>query len=256
MLQAHSILWHYLWVGPNVILLSLAVFLWHRKVNKQFPVFFAFAILGSLEQLIVYAADVIPSVSGDTFWRILWAGLLLEALIKFALVGEIFSHVFGAYPSVARLGKLAMRGVGIILVVVAALAAAYAPIDNPNFTIIPHVHILEQTIYMIECGLLLFIFAFAAYFRLQWNNRDFGIALGLGISACVHLATWAIMANGGMAESRHLLDFLNMATYHASVLIWIYYLIVPQNTVTTSIAPLPPHSLESWNRELERLLQQ
>jgi hypothetical protein len=256
MLQAHSILWHYLWVGPNVIFLSLAVLLWRRNLHKQFPIFFAFAILGSLEQLTLYAADVIPTVSGDTFWRVLWAGLLLEALIKFALVGEIFSHVFGAYPAVARLGKLVMRGVGITLVVAASLAAAFAPIDNPNFTIISHAHILEQTIYMIECGLLLFIFVFAGYFQLQWNNRDFGIALGLGISACVHLATWAIMANGGLAESRHLLDFLNMATYHASVLIWIYYLLGPQNTVRKSVGPLPSHPLDSWNRELERLLQQ
>ena len=109
---------------------------------------------------------------------------------------------------------------------------------------------------MIESGLLLFIFLFASYFRLSWNHRTFGIALGLGISACVHLADWAITSSGALIDKRHLLDFLNMATYHVCVLIWFYYLLVPQKSAIAPAAPLPEHNLEVWNRELERLLQQ
>jgi hypothetical protein len=255
MLQAHSLLWHYLWVAPNVLLLFLALLIW-RRLRKTFPVFLIFAVVIASEQLIVYAADVIPSVSGETFWRIFWAGLLVEALVKFALVGEIFGHVFGRYDSLALLGKKIIRGVGIALVLVATIAAAYAPIDNPSYSVISYAHILDQTIYLVECGLLLFIFLFAAYFKLAWNDASFGIALGLGISACVHLATWAVMANGGLADKRHLLDFLNMATYHVCVVIWFYYLLIPRKVTAGIIAPPLEHSLEVWNRELERLLQQ
>jgi hypothetical protein len=64
------------------------------------------------------------------------------------------------------------------------------------------------------------------------------------------------MANGGLMDKRHLLDFLNMATYHVCVLIWFYYLLVPEKSVTTSAVSLPEHDLAIWNRELERLLQQ
>jgi hypothetical protein len=255
MLQAHSFLWHYLWVAPNVLLLFLALLTW-RRLHKKLPVFLIFAVVIASEQLIVYAADVIPSVSGETFWRVFWVGLLAEGLVKFALIGEIFSHVFGRYDSLAQLGKRVIRGVGIALVLVATIAAAYAPIDNPNYTVISYAHILDQTIYLVECGLLLFIFLFAAYFKLAWNDSAFGIALGLGISACVHLATWAVMANGGLADKRHLLDFLNMATYHVCVLIWFYYLLLPQKSPIMSPAPPPENNLELWNRELERLLQQ
>lgn len=255
MLQAHSFLWHYFWIAPNLLLGFLAWILWRRGLNKQFPAFFVFAVLGAIEQLTLYAADVVPSVSGQTFWRVFWAGLLLEAVLKFAVVGEIFARTFGTYPSVARLGKLLIRAVGVGLVFAATLAAAYAPIDNPQFTIISRAHILEQTMYMVECGLLLFVFLLSTYFHLTWNRGIFGIGLGLGISACVHLATWAVMANGGLLEKRHLLDFLNMATYHACVLIWFYYLLVPRKASTTSAVPLPEHNLEIWNRELERLLQ-
>ncbi len=67
--------------------------------------FFAFAILGSIGQLVVYAADILPSVSARLFWSVDWGDLILEGILKFALIGEIFALVFGAYASLARLGK-------------------------------------------------------------------------------------------------------------------------------------------------------
>ena len=91
---------------------------------------------------------------------------------------------------------------------------------------------------------------------LTWGQPTFGIALGRGISSSVHLATWAVMANGGLPHSRYLLDFLNMATYQVCVLLWFYFLLVPQKSATTSAVSLPENHLDIWNRELERLLQQ
>jgi len=256
MLQAHSLLWHYFWVAPNVLLLVLGILIRKRGLSSRFPAFFAFVVLGAIGQLTLYTADVIPSVSGPTFWRIDWASLLVEGTLKFVLVGEIFALVFGSYAALARLGTLLIRAVGVVLVVAAALAAAYTPQDG-RFGIISGAHLLEQTIYLIECGLLAFIFLFSSYFRLSMNRQVFGIALGLSISACVHLGTWAIVANADPSNAvRYQLDFLNMATYHACVLIWFYYLLVPQKVSTKSAVPLPENALDVWNRELERLVHQ
>jgi hypothetical protein len=182
--------------------------------------------------------------------------LLVEALVKFALIGEIFGRVFGLYPFLAKLGKSLITGVGVVLVVLATLAAAHTPKDNTHW-IVSGAHILEQTIYLIECGLILFLFVFAAYFKLAWSRSAFGITLGLGTSACVHLATWALMANGKFpAQYRIFLDFLNMATYQICVLIWFYYLLVPSKNVPTSgNPPSLEHNLDIWNRELEQLIQ-
>ena len=179
MLQAHSLLWHYLWVAPNLLLLLLAVLLWRRKLHEQYPIFLIFAVVTPTELFVLYAADVIPSVSGDTFWRIAWGSLLVEALVKFALIGEIFSRVFGLYPSLAKLGRSFITGVGVVLVLLATVAAAHTPKDNIHW-IVSGAHILEQTIYLIECGLILFLFLFAAYFKLSWSRSAFGITLGLG----------------------------------------------------------------------------
>jgi hypothetical protein len=257
MLQAHSLLWHFLWVSPNFLLLLLAALMWRRKLQKQYPIFLIFALATATGSFAAYAADVIPSVSGNTFWHVAWASLLVDALVKFALLGEIFGRVFGLYSSLAKLGKSIITGVGVVLALLATLAAASTPKDN-IYWIVSGAHILEQTIYLIECGLIVFLFVFAAYFNLHWSRPAFGITLGLGVSACVHLATWALAANGNLsARYRVFLDFPIMVAYHVSVLIWFYYLLVPEKNVSKPKVPPPPeHSLEVWNQELERLLHQ
>src|SRR6266851_720513 len=211
MLQAHSILWHYLWVAPNILFLFLGFLLWRRKLGKQFPAFLAFASLSSIGQL---AVGTTSAVTAQTFWRVDWASLIVEGVLKFAVIGEIFAHVFGPYAALARLGRFLIRAVGVILVLAAALAAAYGPKDS-LFGIVSGAHMLEQTIYLIESGLLAFIFGLSFYFRLSFDRPLFGITLGLSVSACVHLAAWAVIANAGLPnQTRYLLDFLEMSTYH------------------------------------------
>jgi hypothetical protein len=256
MLQAHSLLWDYLWVAPNLFLLALAFLIWKRGISREIPVFLSFAILSATGDLSAFLADIIPSVSAENYWRILWAGLLIESLLKFLVLGEVFSRVFNSYPSISRLGRLAVGGFGAALVLIAGLIAGFAQGDS-TMRLISGAHLLEQTVFVIESGLIVFLFLFAAYFHLSWDRLSFGILLGLGISACEHLATWAIIANASpSAQARTLFAFLNMGTYHFCVLIWFYYLLVPQKVVAKSTVLLPENNLAVWNRELERLLQQ
>ena len=256
MLQAHSLLWNYLWIAPNLLLLILGFLIWRRGLAKQFPAFYALTILSAAGHLALYATDVVPSISAATFWRVDWASLLVESGLKLAVVAEIFAQLFGSYASLARLGKILIRAVGVVLVLAAALAAAYAP-GGSEHGIISGAHVLEQTVCLIETGLLAFIFLFSAYFKLRLARPAFGVALGLAVSGCTHLGGWALVASGGLPEStRHLFDLIDMCAYHVCVLIWFYYLVVPYKVKVRPAAPLPENNLAIWNQELERLLQQ
>ena len=106
MLQAHSFLWNYLWVAPNLFLICLGLLLWKRGFARLFPAFLAFMLLSAVAELAAFLADIIPSVSADNFWRVIWVGLLIEGPLKFLVIGEIFSRVFTPYPSIGRLGKI------------------------------------------------------------------------------------------------------------------------------------------------------
>jgi hypothetical protein len=271
MFEPHSLLWNYLWVAPSVLLLILAVIFSRRSHHQAFPVFLVFIVVQGAAQLALYAADRIPRVSASMWWKAAWVRLLLQVAVKFALIGEIFSRLFEPYPAVSKLGRIMIRGVGAALVLAATVVAAWTR-PTSRFEIVSGAHLLELSDFIIECGLLVFIFVFAWYFRLSWDRLTLGIALGLGISASVHLATWALLAIVELpGRGRNLFDFLNMATYHASVLIWFYYVLTtPKIVPKAPLADLAAQdrateyggsedderqkNLDVWNRELERLL--
>ena len=256
MLQAHSLLWNYLWIAPDLVFLGVGVVLWKRGLARQVPAFLAFAILASLGDLVTFGADIAPFVSVIGFWRINWVVLLLEAVLKFLVIGEALSRLLVPYPSISRLGRTVVSGVGAFLVLLAGVIAGFAHGD-PAERLIAGFHLVEQTVFVVELGLIVFVFLFAAYFHLSWDRLSFGILLGLGISACEHLATWAVIANASPSQRTvTLFGFIGGATYHLVVLIWLYYVLVPEKAGTKSEVPLPENNLAVWNRELERLLQQ
>jgi hypothetical protein len=254
MLQAHSPLWHYLWLAPHVLQVVLAVLMWRAGLHKVFPVFLAYTLIEAAEEFTLYALDVVPSVQPETFWKAFWGGLVLEGLLKFAVAGELFFHLLKPFSVLAKVGNRLITCAGVVLVLVAAVTAGMTTPASP-YWLISGAHALRQSMYVIESGLILFIVAFATYFHLAWDRRVQGITIGLGILSCEHLATWAISAAGVLASRKAPLDLVNMATYHVCVLIWMYYLLTPGNSATTPKVSLPDNNLVLWNQELERLLQ-
>jgi hypothetical protein len=256
MLRPHSLLWHYLWIGPQVLQGVFAVFLWRRGIHKLFPFFLAYLTFGALEQFTLYTMDVVPLGSIEAFWRAFFVGAIIEGAIKFAVIGELFFHLLRSRPAIAKLGSRLISGVGAAVLLLAIAAAAYTPIVHRPLISISRAYLLLQSSYVVDCGLALFLFLFAAHFKLTWNHRAFGIVLGFGIVWSEHLAAWALSASGVLLDKSYLLDFVNGATYHVCVLIWVYFLLVPEKVATTSAVSLPENNLDIWNRELERLLQQ
>ena len=222
-------------------------------MQKEFPAFFCYAVFESVGEGIIYAIDVTPTASAAIYWWSYLSFLVVEVFIKLVVIGEVFTHLLRRYPSLGKLGKTLISGVGIVLVFTATIIAAYA--SPTPFWLISATRILGRSLSVVQCGLILFLFVFASHFNLRWRRPIFGITVGFGIVASSDLAYWALMTGWLFGQKTYLLDFLNMATYHVCVLIWFYFLLVPQKIVTTSAAPLPEHNLDTWNRELERLLQ-
>ncbi len=264
MLQAHSLLWHYLWLAPNVLGLVLAVALWRGEARKHYPLFAFYLSFVALEQFCLYWMDLSPFFSAVSWWRAFWVGTILEGLLKFAVIAELLTQLLRRWPSIAKLGRNVVTIAGVVLVLAAAVAAAYAAPDNTPW-LIGGAHVLLQTIYIAQAGLILSIFALVAYFRIPWDRAAFGIALGYALVWCEHLAVWALVS-GGVARNRDWVDLANMASYHFSVVLWFCYLLVPErswafykqprlSSLATSPAISAREELDLWNRELERLLQ-
>jgi hypothetical protein len=253
MFQPHSLLWHFLWVTPCALLAVLGFMMWKRGLHREFPAFFSYAIFEAAGGGIVYVIDVSP-VTGPTYWWSYFFFLIIEVFIKFVVIGEVFTHLLREYPSLGRIAKALMGGVGVALIFTAVIIAAYG--NAATYWPISATRILARSVSVVQCGLILFLFVFAAYFRLSWRRAVLGITLGFGVAASAHLIYWGLMADWLFGQKTYLLDFAIMGTYLVCVLIWFYYLLVPQKVVTTSAVFLPENNLDIWNRELERLLQQ
>jgi hypothetical protein len=254
MLQPHSFLWHYLWLAPHVLQCVLAAFLWRGGLHRKFPVFFAYLVFTTAKEFTLYAMDIIPSVSSDSFWLAYFIGMVVEESLKLAVIGELFFHLLRSRSAIAKVGRHMISGTGAALVLLATLAAAHTQVGHAPVALAHLSHVLLQSSYIVEAGLALFLFSFAAYYGIAWDHRALGIALGFGVAWCEHLGVFALIASGTLLDKR--LDFLNMATYHVCVLVWFYFLLVPEKVATTSAVSLPENNLDIWNRELERLLQQ
>ena len=92
MLHPHSLLWHYLWVGTDVLLLVLALLTWHRQLNKLFPAFFAYLVFETLQGLMLYAMDLAPQVSAKLYWCTDSTCVVVEMIVKLAAIWELFSR--------------------------------------------------------------------------------------------------------------------------------------------------------------------
>ena len=147
MLQAHSFLWNYLWVAPNLYLLALGVLMWRGGLLRRVPCIVAFAVVIPTMDLGRFVLDVAPWASADSFWIASWGAIIVESLLKFLVTGEAFSRVLQSYPSLARLGKLLMSGFGAILVLLGTLAAAFSQ-DRSQTRLVAGFHVLAQTEYI------------------------------------------------------------------------------------------------------------
>jgi hypothetical protein len=244
---------NFLWVAPAVLQVIVLVVLVRRDLHRQFPFFSLYALQGSVFTAVLFPMYLFH-VPGKIWAPTFFVGNALNTAIRFGIVYEIYSHVFNNYAAVRSMGKGIFRGGLLLLLAVAVMVASKSKDNNAYFAMYVF-HVIEQTASVLQAGLLLILFAFSAYVGLSWRNYSFGIALGLGIYAIVKLATAALQASV-VASGNLYTNLVVMGTFQIAVLIWFFYLLVPEVSGNQSLSSLPDHDLELWNKELQRLTHQ
>jgi hypothetical protein len=253
-MQPHSFLWHYLWIAPRALQAVIVIVMIRRRLLHEFPMFLSYTVFEIINGGTLFILDHRASISPDQYWLAHWTASALSIALRFAVVYEIFSHVFAPYPALGRLSRILFQWAAVVLVLIGVVVAAYAPGDaaQPLFS---GVYVVDRGVGLIQASLLALLFLCSSYFRLSWKSHVYGIAIGVGIFSTVDLATAAMEARSWPSGSSYIFDFVTMATYHCCVLIWLVYLLAPE-TSRISAKELPKNDLEQWNAELQRLLLQ
>ncbi|MBV9573285.1 MAG: hypothetical protein JOY93_04475 [Acidobacteriales bacterium] len=243
-------LWYYLWIAPHAFqALILPAMLYHR-LHRRYPAFFTYTAFAIVEFLWFF---LVARFQPAGYLRGYSIDLLVSTILRFAVLCEVIVNLFGDYKSLRRVGKRLMAGGLAVFFVAATLLAVFVPGQNSDHSWWS-VFVMDRTASILQCGLLLLLFLFSRYIGLSWRSPAFGIALGLGVFACVEFAISAIRAQFGSAQ-RIPLDLTSMLTYHFCVLIWLFYTWMPERKPAASAMAIPEHDLEAWNTELQRLVQ-
>jgi len=239
-----------LWVVSAVLLGIMPVMMFKRGWHRELPVFFGYLIFHAFQSWILL---LIHKYFHDSYSFSYWSLELLDAALGFAVIYEIFSHVVRPYPSVRRIALLLFRWASVVLVLIAAVSAGVAQ-GNDSTRLVAGILAWQRSVFVVECGLLFFLFIFASSLGLTWRHHVFGIALGFGLCASIELAAATLRAHFGDID-QFLYSIIRPVSYDCVVLIWMGYLLTAEKPVCLpQREPRDDRELELWDNALTEVL--
>ena len=245
----YKVILYYLWIAPHALLEALPLVMLRRGLHRKYPAFFVYTLYEVLVFLLLFASRFVAHGLSGAYRQVFIVTAIGSAALRFAVIQEVFNHVFEDYPRLTGIATVVMRCVTILLFAAAILVAYYSP-GTLSVSALTGIMVLDRSIAIIQAGLLIFIFLFLRVLGLSWRSYAFGIALGFGVFASTELAYWAMRLTDLSEHTKDLLDLIPTGSYHVSVLIWLGYLLAAEQSVMSPASALP--ELDRWSGELER----
>lgn len=245
------------WLATLVLQGLLGGVLWTKKMWRRFPLFVVYAIsnlLFGVALFVIYRLAFSLKFLRPIYGRLYFVSELVGLLLGFAVVYEVFRHLFNPYPALRTLATQIFRGVLILLVLLSCYVAfkqrtsVQVPLSTASFLIV------EQVTRILEVGLLGFLFVSASAFGLHWRQYVFGMALGLGVFAAVELVDVTMAVQVGSPSSA-IFNIVKSFSCNVSLIIWISYILAPELATQPSEVPKRAQ-LEQWNRAVMELIYQ
>jgi len=249
-------IWHYLWVLRLILQAFLLVLLLRHKFYRSFPLFVLFTAYTIGLTIVLQTMNLSPSVTGYQYFYAYVLGTTISAALSFAVIYEISQHLLRDYPALRHLGANVFRGVTAVLALGAVLLAWSNPAAGLHM-IMAKVDVIQQSVSVVQCGLVVFLLLFSGYFGLSLRSETFGIALGFGLMASMNLAIFTLHSlreTLAISATSNLFNMLRNSTSLCAVLVWVAYLRAREPQTYIASTPLPGQDLESWNLELRRLV--
>lgn len=237
------------WVIAFSVRCAILVFMWKKGLARTFPVFFSYLLVVNLRSalgLYLTSADV------NLAFYVYWIGEAVSVALGLAVIGELFRHVLGPYPTLDRLGRTVFRWVAVGLVSLALLSMSLPGGEDNIFmaTILP----VARAVRILQFGLLFLLFVFSSYFGLGWRHLVFGIALGMSLFVSVELTAVSMRSETG-SIAHETWSLVTRLSYGAATLIWFWYIGVPQPVEEATPKVPARDTVERWNQALLQFLQ-
>jgi len=231
-------LYRFLWIAPHLLLLAVAAVMFRKGLHKSFPIFFVYLLFEFLMFAILYPMALFRWATTLTIYvRVDMLDRAGNVALFFGVIQEMFEAPL-AHNTALRRGMAQMRNrLTAILVVLASafiVALCYGTFEHSLI----RTYVIVEVLNTVQCGLLLFVFLWHWALGLRMSPFTFGIAVGMMLTRCIE--PLEMILNAFVPQQNGMIGaMLNMATYHAAVLIWLYYASAREEVPSISYAALP-----------------
>jgi hypothetical protein len=248
---SHSFLKLYLWVAPHLLLAVVAAVMLRSRRHREFPVFFSYLLFEILQFCILFAMSRrLILVSVPTYLEIDLLGRAGSIAFRFGMIQEMLeapvAHCLPLRKTIARM----LKCTAAVLALLAAVFIGSVYSWSLQEMIVP-AYAINQTLNILQCGLLVLVFLWHRFLGLKMQNFVVGIALGMGLVAGLEPLLHAL--KDFRAVDSQVVDLLQMGAYHVSVLIWLYFASIRQEQFASDSAVDSFPDARRWAGELERI---
>lgn len=217
-------LFYVLWALSNVAQVYLIWVIYKQRLRAEYPIFFVFVVVAAFECWALMGLWVFGTYKAY-FWTY-WILTVPHVALDFAVLHELFDHIFRPYESLRNLGVALFRWVALVVFVISLIITATAtPLSKYGFVNV--LMAVDRSVSLMQVGLVLFIALFAPYVGLSHRHRVFGISLGFGMYAAMELI--AVVGYSVLGAQRMaLLNIAKNLIWLGSIATWTIYMSIPE----------------------------
>jgi hypothetical protein len=167
--------------------------------------------------------------------------------LEFAVMYEIIVNALKPYSALVDLGRMLFIWAAVFLLI-AAGTTAFATSGPDAGRLQAAYAVVERSMRLMECGLLLLFFFFERRLGLSWRNPNVGIAIGLGITASVDLICSYLQSRFPYQALQ--LGIVNTTAYAGVLAFWCYVLVADRAGTRSAVSPPRGLILQRWNEAL------
>lgn len=209
-----------LWVIQPLIQVAIAVMLYRRRLHKEFPTFFAYVVV----QIPIFLIELpIYRYGGqNACFYTYWSVEAINLVLSFKIIHEVFLDVFKPYHALQDLGTALFKWAAIITVLVSVVLVAVSPSwEDPLITTIL---VVQRCVYVVQCGLVIFLLAFCRNLGVTWRRLSFGIAIGFGLISASALLTFAMYSGRRLHAPE--VQVAVLLAYDMGMAVWTIYALI------------------------------
>lgn len=233
-------------VTIGVARLAMVAFLVKKKPVGEFSYFNTWSIFGSLAVLLSIPA--LFWTSCQQYFYVYWVLGLLYLGLEFFVIYELVVNALKAYSALIDLGKMLFTWAIVFLTIVAAITAL-STVGGHQSRLDAAAAVIERSLRLIECGILMLFFFFEKRLQLPWKNWSVSLAIGLGATSAVDLISSYVRVR--LPHQGYQIDCLYSLVFLGVMSFWAYSLLYKPQRREISIMAAPSHLVfQRWNESL------